>query len=193
MKNNKTRFVSFLMMIVLAMALALSACTKTATKTEVETVDANVIEKVAAEYIVSEFGKHFDKADASIPEIYLVATEVSTDGDVTAYGDFFLENFDVKGDTLESVSGGDFAGVMYMTKDGDGYKVVKFDQVEDGEGYTESAKKLFGDYYEAYAKYTSDDDAKKKVQTEAIKNYVKENNLKVTQYQEFGWEPVALS
>ena len=81
---------------------------------------------------------------------------------------------------------------MHMKKDGDSYKVTKFDRVEDGSNYTDSAKKLFGEYYDAFAKYTSDDKAKAATRGQQIANYVKANGLKVTQYHDYGWDPVAL-
>ena len=192
----KKRFVSILMMALLVMSLALTACTKSAPAPKatdaVADADATVIEQVAADYIATEFGQYYDKADASIPTVYIIRAEVADNGDVTAYGDFWLENYEIKGDTLEFVSGGNEPGVMHMKKVGDSYKVTKFDQVEDGSNYTDSAKKLFGEYYDAFAKYTSDDKAKAATRGQQIANYVKANGLKVTQYHDFGWDPVAL-
>lgn len=194
MNNMKKRFVSILLMTLLVLTLGLTGCTKTAPKsTDADAdADATVIEQVAADYIATEFGQYYDKADASIPTVYIIRAEVADNGDVTAYGDFWLENYNIKGDTLEFVSGGNEPGVMHMKKVGDSYKVTKFDQVEDGSNYTDSAKKLFGEYYDAFAKYTSDDKAKAATRGQQIANYVKEHDLKVTQYKDFGWDPVAL-
>lgn len=194
MKNMKKRFVSILLMALLVLMLGLTGCTKTAPKsTDADAdADATLIEQAAGDYLVSEMGKHYDKADASIPTVYIIRAEVAENGDVTAYGDFWLENYDIKGDTLEFTSGGNYPGVMYMTKDGDKYTVTKFDQVEDGSDYPKSAKKLFGEYYEAFSKYQSDEEAKAATRGQQIANYVKEHNLKVTQYKDYGWDPVAL-
>lgn len=194
MKNMKNHFASILLMALLVMSLALAACTKSAPAQKATDADANaaVIEQVAADYIANEFGQYYDKADASIPTVYAIGTEVAADDSVTLYGDFWLENYEIKGDTLEFVSGGNEPGVMHMKKDGDSYKVTKFDRVEDGSNYTDSAKKLFGDYYDAYAKYTSDDKAKAATRGQQIANYVQANDLKVTQYHDYGWDPVAL-
>lgn len=191
MKNKLSSILlSTLLMGILATSFILSACTKPAQQTAKVDADANTIEKVACEYLAKEMGKNYDKADACIPWVYLVGNEVDANGDVTVYGDFWIDNFNVKGDTLENVSGGNYAGVMHMKKTGNTYTVSKFDMVEDGENYTNSAKKLFGEYYEAWSKFTNDDAAKQKVRTEAIANYAKENGLKVVKYQDYGWAPV---
>ena len=92
----KKRFVSILMMALLVMSLALTACTKSAPAPKATDADADadatVIEQVAADYIANEFGQYYDKADASIPTVYIIRAEVADNGDVTAYCDFWLEN-----------------------------------------------------------------------------------------------------
>lgn len=188
----KKRFLSLILMAALVMVLSLSACNKTAPQPADIDADAAVIEQVAKDYLAAEMGQNYDKADVCIPWAYLLGTEVAADDSVTLYGDFWVDNYDIKGDTLENVSGGNYPGVMQMKKDGDSYKVTKFDQVEDGSNYTDSAKKLFGEYYDAWAKFSSDSEAKARVRTQAVADYVKANGLKVTQYHDYGWDPVTL-
>lgn len=194
MNNMKKRFVSILLMALLVLALGLTGCTKTAPKsTDADAdADATLIEQAAGDYLVSEIGKYYDKTDVCIPTVYIIRAEVAENGDVTAYGDFWVENYNIKGDTLEFASGGNEPGVMYMTKDGDKYTVTKFDVVQDGSNYDSSAKKLFGEYYDAFVKYQSDEEAKAATRGQQIANYVKDHNLKVTQYKDYGWDPVAL-
>ena len=139
----KKRFLSLILMAALVMVLSLSACNKTAPQPADIDADAAVIEQVAKDYLAAEMGQNYDKADVCIPWAYLLGTEVAADDSVTLYGDFWVDNYGIKGDTLENVSGGNYPGVMQMKKDGDSYKVTKFDQVEDGSNYTDSAKKLF--------------------------------------------------
>ena len=57
---------------------------------------------------------------------------------------------------------------------------------------TDIMKKLFGEYYNAWAKFSSDSEAKARVRTQAVADYVKANGLKVTQYHDYGWDPVTL-
>ena len=77
-------------------------------------------------------------------------------------------------------------------KDGESYKVESFDQVGDGSNYEPTAKKIFGDKYDAFVKADGDDEARNALRTETIKNYVEANGLEVTQYQDYGWDPVQL-
>ena len=188
----KKQIVSLFLILSLILTLGLSACTKAAEEAKPAEAKPADLKTVIADYLVTEVGKDYDKADACIPTVYVVDTEEAENGDVTVYGDFWVENFDLKDDTLECVSGGHYPGVMQLKKDGDTYSVAKFDVPEDGAKFDESAKKLFGKYYDAWQKYSSDDAARKKQRTKAIADYVKANDLDVTQYQDYGWDPVAL-
>ena len=188
----KKQMVSLLLILSLILTLGLSACSKAAEEAQPAETEPVSLEPVIADYLAAEVGKDYDKADACIPTVYVVGTEEAENGDVTVYGDFWVENFDLKDDTLECVSGGHYPGVMQLKKDGDTYSVAKFDVPEDGADFDASAKKLFGKFYDAWQKYSSDDAARKKQRTKAIADYVKANDLDVTQYQDYGWDPVAL-
>lgn len=188
MTNMKKRFVSIILMAVLALTLGLTGCK---TETTVN-IDASAVDDAIAEYLVNEVGKDYDKADVCIPVIHNLSTNI-INNDATVYGDYWVENYDIKGDTLEFVSGGNYPGVFKLKVNEKGDMVVTdFQSPEDGEGYADSAKKLFGKYYEDFANYSADDKAKKEVRTNAIAEYVKANGLKVTQYHDYGWDPVAL-
>ena len=185
----KKRLLSIIL-AVFVLALGFSACTKTATQPA--DADGDAIEQAVYAYLAEECSKSYDKADACIPTMNILGTEVAANDDVTVYGDFWVENYDIKGDTLECVSGGHYPGVMHLQKDGDAYTVTKFENPEDGSNFDSTAKKLFGSYYDTWVKVSSDDAARAELRTKTIANYVKENGLKVTQYQDYGWEPVAL-
>ena len=63
---------------------------------------------------------------------------------------------------------------------------------EDGSGYTESAKRIFGDHYDEFAKVNSDEETREKTRAQIIANYVAANNLQITAYKDYGWDPVIL-
>jgi dihydroneopterin aldolase len=86
-----------------------------------------------------------------------VNVDDSDPNNVVVYGDFWINNYNIDGDTLSCVSGGDYPGVMHVSKDGDTYTVSSFDMVADGSGFEASAKELFGDNYDAFMKVYSDD------------------------------------
>ena len=85
---------------------------------------------------------------------------------------------------------------MHLKKDADDddeYEVVKMDHTEDGGGFEESAKKLFGDYYEDFMKVQSDDKQREENRKITVSDYVNMNGLdEIKYYQDEGWDPVEL-
>ena len=81
---------------------------------------------------------------------------------------------------------------MHLKQVEDGYEVTAFDEVEDGSDWEPSAKKLFGKHYDAFMKLYSDDKDSEKQRLQVVSEYVKRNNLPITQYQDYGWDPVGL-
>lgn len=150
------------------------------------------VEAAVYKYMVEEVGKHFDKADVSIPTVQIVHVDYTNPDDVLVYGDFWIDNYDIDGDTLECVSGGNFPGVMHLGKNGEGYVVSAFDQVADGSNFDSSARELFGDNYDAFMKVYSDSEAREELRTITVSDYVNLNGLNVTQYKDYGWDPVKL-
>ena len=153
---------------------------------------ADPAEAAIYKYMVEEVGKNFDKADASIPTVAIVNVDDSNPDEVIVYGDFWVDNYNINGDTLECVSGGNFPGVMHLAKYFDGYVVASLDQVEDGANFEPSAKELFGENYDAFMKVYSDDEARAELRKATVSDYVRLNSLEVTQFQDYGWDPVQL-
>ena len=150
------------------------------------------IELAAYKYMVEEIGGRFDEADVSIPTVTIFYEDLSTEGEATVYGDFWLDKYNIEDDTLVDVSGGHFPGVMHMTKGDEGYTVTAFDEVESGSNFDESAKALYGEYYDQFAQVSADDEARAELRTITVSDYVKMNGLSVTKYQDEGWDPVDL-
>ena len=65
-------------------------------------------------------------------------------------------------------------------------------QVEDGSGFTASAKSIFGDLYDAFAAAYSNQDLRDELIKEAITSFVKKNDLPVNYYQDYGWPAVKI-
>ena len=123
----------------------------------------------------------------------IVNVDDSDPNNVVVYGDFWINNYNIDGDTLSCVSGGDYPGVMHVSKDGGAYTVSSFDMVADGSGFEASAKELFGDNYDAFMKVYSDDVTRAEQRTATVSDYVSLNGLEVTQYQDYGWDPVQIN
>ena len=143
---------------------------------------------VVYKYLVDEIGAMYSSGDVTIPCPIIVAMDESNKSDILLYGDFWVYNYELSGDTLMNISGGNNAGVMHIASTDEGYEVKSFDVVEDGAKYEESAKKIFGDHYDEFQKINSDQDAREATRAQIIANYVAANNLSITGYQDYGWD-----
>ena len=143
-------------------------------------------------YIIDNFGKHYLQGDVCIPCPIIVAEDNSNRDDMLLYGDFEVYNYTLSGDTLMTISGGIHPGCIHYKVGDAGFEITGFDQVEDGSNYDSSAKKIFGDKYDAFIKASSDDKARGEVRAQIISNYAAANDLPITGYQDYGWEKIAL-
>ena len=145
-------------------------------------------------FIIDEFSGDYEKAEVCIPCVQIVAEEMEDPDDNRVYGIFSIYNYNLNGDILECVSGGVYPGVIHVKQNmenGD-YVFTKAEIVEDGASYTESAKKIFGDHYDDFEKLSADDKAGEETRAQIIANYVAANDLKISAYQDYGWDPVTL-
>lgn len=149
-------------------------------------------EAAVYQYLVEEVAKNFDEADVSIPTVNIVSVDSTNPDEIVIKGDFWIDNYNIEGDTLSCVSGGNFPGVMHVsTAD---YTVTSFDQVADGSNFEPSAKELFGDDFDAFMKVNSDHDAYMELRKATVSDYVSLNGLdEITQFQDYGWDPVELN
>ena len=84
---------------------------------------------VVDNYLVEEFGKQYAQADVCIPLSTVIATDESDEQDIKVWGDFWVFNYQIAGDTLKTASGGSHPGLIHMKKTDKGYEVTGFDQV----------------------------------------------------------------
>ena len=147
---------------------------------------------VVYKYMIDEFGPHYEPSDVGIPCPVIIAEDDSNKDDILLYGNFWYFNYKLNGETLENTSGGSYPGVIHVKSTDAGYEVTGMDLTEDGSGFTESAKKIFGKYYDTFMKDGEDDKLREKTRAQIIANYVAANNLSITAYQDYGWDPVTL-
>jgi hypothetical protein len=155
--------------------------------------DADLCNAAVNDYLVNVIGKNYTEAEYCIPSPFIVNTDDSNKDDVLIWGDFWVFNYDISGDTLKTVSGGNHPGLMHLKKTDKGFEVTSFDVVEDGAGNMESAKKFFGDNFDAFWELNSNQEKREDVRLHFIADYVKKNNLPVKMVQDYGWPAVALS
>ena len=139
------------------------------------------------DYLVREVGEHYLKGELCVPTMIMVHEEEGL-----VMGDFWVLWYNVAGDTLKCVSGGNHAGAMTIGRDGGRYKVTGFEQTVDGAGNVASAKRIFGGYYDIYENIHSSEQVREAVRQEQLREYVKRNKLAVSYYQDYGWPAVKL-
>ena len=155
---------------------------------EAETTYFPAIER----YLVKECGSKYLKGQYCIPFQTVVAVDERNAEDILVWGDFWVFNYNLADDTLETVSGGSHPGLMHIKQNDTGFEVTAFDQVEDGSRYMPSAKKIFGKKYDAFQAINSDNVRREKHRAEILANYVKKHNIPATKYKDYGWPAKSL-
>lgn len=148
------------------------------------------VEAACYEYMVETVSKEYEAADVSIPTVVIVHEDMTPEDEILVYGDFWIYNYKIDGDTLKTVSGGNYPGCMHVSKSD--YTVTAFDVVADGGEFESSAKEIFGDAYDDFMKVYGDSDALAENRKITVSDYVNLNNLEFNYYQDEGWDPVEL-
>jgi len=146
-----------------------------------------------SEYLVKEIGSQYSPGEVCVPVLMIVSTEENADNTLV-WGDFWVFNYNLVGDTLKTVSGGNHSGCMTLARANNDspLQVTAFEQTEDGAGNEASARRIFGKHYDVYQNMHSNEDVREAVRKEQLKEYIKQNGLSVRYYQDYGWEAVAL-
>jgi hypothetical protein len=144
-------------------------------------------------YLVDSIGSQYSQGEVCIPLLQVIEIDDTDSADVKVCGSFWVNNYKISGDTLLTVSGGSHPGLFHLNTTGSDWQITGFDQVGDGSSFTPTAKKIFGDKFDAFQKVNSDDKEREKLRTKGIAEYVKKHNLKVTMYKDYGWPPVKLN
>ena len=203
MKNTK---IYITLTAVILLIAGMTSCKQKVAETIEDVVTLEVPQNpylVAIEsYLVDSLGKNYTPGEVCIPAYSVInieepgepsdSTEVITATDIKVWGDWWVFNYNIVGDTLQCVSGGSHPGMFLLKKDGDVFKIVAFDQVEDGSRNLPSAKRIFGDSYEDFHAINSNQEVRDSVRLAMVAQYVQEHNLTVTMLQDFGWPAVAL-
>ena len=158
-----------------------------ASNEEVSKEQENTYLSAIDRYLVEEIGKHYAQGEHCVPIHNVVAIDESNAEDILVWGDFRVFNYNQVGDTLKCVSGGNHPGLMHVRQTDNGFEVNSFDQVEDGSSNLQSAKRIFGDKYEAYQAINSNKEDREKLRAEGLATYVKKQGLSATTYEDYGW------
>lgn len=148
-------------------------------------------ENAIEDYLVNEIGSRYAPGEVCIPhDDFLVVDSTNT----IFWGDWWVFNYNIVGDTLKTVSGGNHAGKMQVQLTDDGYKVVAFDQVEDGSRYIPSAKRIFGELYDDFhlGIIEGRQSWRDSIRMMYVGFYVEDHKLPVTMLQDYGWPAVEI-
>ena len=200
MKNTRLLF-ALAVLILLGVCMTTSCKNKASDNQQAEaTADTRpMIEQDHDEYLAAietylrTIGSQYTPGEVCIPSYTVVAINDSDTDYTRVWGDWWVFNYNIVGDTLKCVSGGSHPGLMYLKQnDTHEWIVTSFDQVEDGSRYLPSAKRIFGEYYEAFHKVNSSQEHRDSMRLKQVAYYVQEHKLPVTMLQDSGWPAVPL-
>ena len=86
--------------------------------------DAELCNMAVEDYLVNVIGKNYAEAEYCIPSPFIISTNDGNKDDVLIWGDFWVFNYDIAGDTLKTVSGGSHPGLMHLKKTDKGFEVT---------------------------------------------------------------------
>ncbi len=144
-------------------------------------------------YLINECGSKYLEGQYCVPFQTVISVDERNSDDILVWGDFWVFNYNLVGDTLETVSGGSHPGLMHIKQTDTGYEVTVFDQVEDGSRNLPSAKRIFGERYTAFHAVNSDAERREKHRAEVLATYVKKHNIPATKYKDYGWPAKSLT
>ncbi len=137
-------------------------------------------------YLVDSICSHYAEAAIHVPLPSIVAVDEQNADDIKVWGEFWVMNYNLVGDTLKMVSGGSHAGLMHVRRAEKGFEVTAFDQVGDGSLFEKTAREIFGDKYDAFMAVYSNQETRNKRHEEQLSEYVKKHNIAATMYQDNG-------
>ena len=146
------------------------------------------IRQAISDYLLQEIAPYYLQGELCVPSLLMVREEDCETEHAFVWGDFWVFWYNIEGDTLKTVSGGNHSGRMTISEAGDSLYVAAFWQTEDGAGNDASAREIFGDYYDIFMNMHSNESVREAVRREQLYEYVQQNNLNVHYYQDYGWE-----
>jgi len=145
-----------------------------------------------SDYLVRETGSQYAQGDLCVPVLMMVAQEPGEAETTQVWGDFWVFWYNISGDTLKTVSGGNHSGKMLIRAGEPGGEVCSFEQTVDGAGNDQSARKIFGSHYDIYQNMHSNENVREAARREQLEYYIRRHNLPYRYYQDYGWNAVEI-
>lgn len=132
----------------------------------------------------------------TIPCPIIHRTEMIDETHAKVYGSFWILNYVKKDTILENISGGEYPVIAALEKTDGEWRMTAMEEAGDGDDYAEGiarfadGDKELEDMYFAAADLMAEEN--QEIRTRFIKAYVEANELDITAYQDYGWDPVPL-
>ena len=149
-------------------------------------------------YFLTEQNYYYQSyGSVTIPAFCILSSEDAEDGRIKVYGNFWMFSYVKDGETLSCESGGVTPGAAYLRKEDGGYAVDEFDRIEDGDDYSTELDRICGGNSSLEEQYRAsaggDSEVLKESRLQFINQYVQDNDLDITAYQDYGQDPILLS
>ena len=140
------------------------------------------IRQAISDYLLREIAPQYLQGEICVPTLMIVAEDEYEPDSVSVWGDFWVFWYNIAGDTLKTVSGGDHPGMMTIKYENGIPQVVAFDRVEDGSRFTSSAQRIFSGRYDIFINMHSNESVRESVRREQLSEYIHQHNLSVHYY-----------
>lgn len=150
------------------------------------------VRQAICDYLISTEAPLYLQGEICIPALLIAAEEECETEHMFVYGDYWVFWYNIVGDTLKTVSGGNHSGRMTISEAGDELYVSAFTQTVDGAGNDESARQIFGKHYDVFMNMHSKSRIREAVRREQLSDFIRQHGLSIHYYQDFGLPAVRL-
>ena len=131
-----------------------------------------------------------------IPCVIIHRTEMEGDARAKVYCTLWVMNYVLRGEVLETLSGGETAAVVTLEQADGVWKVTALAEAGEGSEYVRDVEHFAGGDKELEQLYFAGEDlgteGNEAIRNRFIRDYAEANDLAVTAWQDFGWDPVPL-
>ena len=187
-----TRILTALLLLELVVSCCCNGGKKTARTANADKATESYFTAID-KYLTETIGSQYLGGDICVPFLDYVAVDETNFEDIQVWGDFWVINYNIVGDTLKAISGGSHPGKMHIKMDKDGhFEVTGFDPVGDGVDFQPTAEAIFGDKVADFQAAQADQEKRERIRGEVLAGVVKKYDLDVKFYQDYGWPAVEI-
>ncbi len=148
--------------------------------------------KEISDFYIDLGQKNYAPAQVTIPVVNILDFDDTKAEDILVWCRGFIYNYDLRNTTLMTRSGGACDGLFHMKPLGDGYEITETEFVGDGSDNGPDIKRIFGMKDGLLKKYEASEEDMEGIRRQEVSNYANTNGIYITQYQDYGWDPVPL-